>query len=863
MATVGSVGATGDDNIDGLLSGWKWVGTLTYSFPDSANDFEAFYGSGEPDAAGFAQISTAQQQAVHTAFTLIQSYTNLTITYAGTNDADIRIAQSSSANPTAYAYYPGDYEGGDVWFGTSENYRSPKLGDYSNFTHLHELGHALGLKHTHEVEGPGNTAVTYAHDTLEYSVMSYRSYVGADQGYTNETYGYPTTFMRDDIRALQEMYGADFTAQSGDTVYAWSPTTGEFFIDGVGQGRPGGPSAGSSANVVFMTVWDGGGNDTYDLSAYTSGVSINLNPGAGSTLAATQIASLDWGVSASASVYNAYLFEGDARSYIENAIGGSGSDTLVGNATANRLEGGAGSDTLTGGGGDDVFVFASGYGADTINDFVVSGGDVIDLTELLGYYSFAEVASAGQQSGANTVFAFGTGLTLTLLNVSLASLTSTEFMLADGGAEPGDDNVAPSNLSLSAISVKEGAAGATIGNLIVQDLNGDSIFTFDLSDNRFAVSGSPGAYQLKLNSGIALDYETERTVSLSITATDAGGLSKTQAFTINVGNVVGVRAVGTTLADTFNADQTVLSRRSLTSEADTVDGRAGNDTIAAGGGNDILTGGAGNDTILGQDGDDKIAGGSGADQIDGGAGSDTASYAASAVGVTIDLNLDGVAQTSLGDGAGDTLTGIENLLGSVRADWLIGDEFDNVIEGGAGNDVLDGGDGADTVSYAGSGAGVTVNLSLSGAQNTIRAGVDTLSGIENIIGSRGADALTGDDGANVLTGGLGYDTLSGGLGADTFHFNSLAEKGDRIVDFVSGVDTLSISAAGFSGAVAGSVNFASGSTPLAGAGKGWFLHDTDDGKLYYDADGAASGARQLLATFATGTLLTSDDILVV
>jgi hypothetical protein len=101
--------------------------------------------------------------------------------------------------------------------------------------------------------------------------MSYRSYVGGPTtGYTNETYGFPTTYMMNDIRALQEMYGADFTTNSSNTVYKWSPTTGEFFIDGVAQGQPGGAGAPASANIVFMTVWDGGGNDTYDFSNYTT-----------------------------------------------------------------------------------------------------------------------------------------------------------------------------------------------------------------------------------------------------------------------------------------------------------------------------------------------------------------------------------------------------------------------------------------------------------------------------------------------------------------------------------------------------------------------------------------------------------------
>jgi serralysin len=282
---------------------------------------------------------------------MVGQYTNLTIQYAGTGDADIRIAQSSEANPTAHAYYPGANEGGDIWFGTSYNYRNPKLGDYYHLTHIHELGHALGLKHSQEIGGVANKAVPAAHDALEYTVMSYRSYVGGSTtgGYTNETYGYPTTFMMNDIRALQQMYGADFTTNSGNT-------TGETFIDGIGQGRPGGVNAPASANVVMMTVWDGGGTDTYDFSNYTTALTVDLNPGAYSVTSATQLAYLGGGQSAHGNVYNSYLYNNDTRSYIENVIGGSGGDTLKGNAAGNRIDGGAGADILTGGAGNDVFV---------------------------------------------------------------------------------------------------------------------------------------------------------------------------------------------------------------------------------------------------------------------------------------------------------------------------------------------------------------------------------------------------------------------------------------------------------------------------------------------------------------------------
>src|SRR5262249_12881685 len=160
---------------------------------------------------------------------------------------------------TAWAYYPSTYaEGGDGWFHNS-TYDNPVKGNYAFLTFLHEIGHALGLKHGHETSGYG--AMTSAHDSMEYSIMTYRGYVGAPTsgGYTNEGWGFAQSPMMYDIAALQSMYGANYGTQAGDTVYSWSATTGQEFVNGVGQGPPGG-------NRVFTTVWDGGGIDTYDFS---------------------------------------------------------------------------------------------------------------------------------------------------------------------------------------------------------------------------------------------------------------------------------------------------------------------------------------------------------------------------------------------------------------------------------------------------------------------------------------------------------------------------------------------------------------------------------------------------------------------
>jgi Ca2+-binding RTX toxin-like protein len=766
-ANAVGVGSTGNQNIDGLLSGSAWSGTVTYSFPDSASDYVSGYGYGEP-TNGFAQISATQQQSVHKIMAQIEGFTNLNIDYAGTNSADIQIAQSSEANPTAYAYYPGSYaEGGDVWFGTSYNYTNPKLGDYYYLTHLHEIGHAFGLKHGQTAGGVANVALPGDRDALEYSVMTYRSYIGGPtSGYTNEAFGYPQTFMMNDIAALQTMYGADYTMNNGGTVYTWSATTGEMFVNGVGMGRPGGEGAPASANRIFLTIWDGGGVDTYDMSNYSNAVAIDLNPGSYSINSAAQKAYLGGGQHASGTVYNAYLFQGDARSYIENAVGGSGNDTLNGNAVANRLEGGLGNDTLTGNGGSDIFVYTAGD--DVITDFV-AGEDTPDLIDFLALdflASFEEAIAYASQVGSSTVFNFGAGASLTLFNVLLTLLSSDDFII-DGEVETFEvENEAPTAVLLTNQTVSENAAAAVVGNVAVDDPNGEAAFTFVVSDSRFEVTGTPDNYRLKLKSGVALDYETESSVLLTVTARDAGNLAKSQQFTINVADVAGVTINGSSKGDTIDSAKTVKSQPKPTGENDTIYGNSGKDTVRALAGDDYVNGGSSDDTLYGDDGNDTIVGGAGKDKTYGGNGNDTFVMAGG----------DAVSDTISGGAGTDKIqvTGTGNL------------SLTNFNAASASIEVWQG-DGAGLV-----GTSKTNTINLSGLTSVSGlafvdggSGNDTITGTQfadNLRGGAGSDKLYGNAGNDLIRGGAGTDTVSGGQGADTFYY---AETGSKNRDTIS------------------------------------------------------------------------------
>ena len=113
-------------------------------------------------------------------------------------------------------------------------------------------------------------------------------------------------------------------------------------------------------------------------------------------------------------------------------FGGAGNDVLFGGAGNDILDGGSGADTLTGGTGHDTFVYAPGGGADVVTDFVAGEGiaDRLNLAAFTGMHNRNDALSYASQVGANTVFNFGGGDTLTLQNVAKTSLAADNFVLA-------------------------------------------------------------------------------------------------------------------------------------------------------------------------------------------------------------------------------------------------------------------------------------------------------------------------------------------------------------------------------------------------------------------------------------------------
>ncbi|WP_170134850.1 malectin domain-containing carbohydrate-binding protein [Acuticoccus kandeliae] len=214
-----------------------------------------------------------------------------------------------------------------------------------------------------------------------------------------------------------------------------------------------------------------------------------------------------------------------------------------------------------------------------------------------------------------------------------------------------------------------------------------------------------------------------------------------------------------------------------------------------------LTGTDYDDSLTGDENDNILQGNADTDTLDGGGGNDTAAYTDNVGKVAASLP-DGTASEYGADGSSDAgtiqstdlLSGIENLTGSAFDDTLTGDDDDNILQGNAGSDWLAGGGGNDTASYADNSGKVTVDLKAGtasefGPNGGSSAGTivstDSLSGIENVVGSAYADVIAGtDDGAEALSGAAGNDSLSGGGTNDTLDGGS----GDDTLDGGDGDD---------------------------------------------------------------------------
>ena len=501
---------------------------------------------------------------------------------------------------------------------------------------------------------------------------------------------------------------------------------------------------------------------------------------------------------------------------IENVIGSGHDDVLTGNRAPNSLWGLGGNDELDGGRSIDMLFGGAG-------DDDLDGGDGNDTLE--GGYG-ADVLTGGDGSDTASYAGSMMGVTVRLHNSkamggdaegdTFGGTVTAEYMNEDGDEF---EEMLPDIINLT------GSANA-------------DVLAGDFRNNE--ISGKGGDDKIYGGPGGGVDSANADTLSGGGGNDMIFGGAGDDALDGGDGNDMLVGGAG---ADTYDGgagdDMIIADAMDLT-----IDGGEGTDTLSyaaleetpgprtLGGTADTPTVTISNvENIIGSQDDDilngeanmanVIEGGEGGDDMDGGAdGGDTLSYAGSDDWVRVTLGVDAAAEaiTSRGHASGDSATNFENITGSAYDDDLTGNAEANVlmggagddeltghggadtIEGGAGADELDGGEArsndnevGDTLSYAGSDAGVHVNLAtarLAGGHadgdtiTTVETDHDDdedatppvpvedqtdkieVSTFENVTGSMHNDTLTGDYRFNVLKGGGGDDTLRGGSGAD-------------------------------------------------------------------------------------------------
>lgn len=365
---------SGDQTIDALIVGNKlftdqtdyiWTAktepiVISFSFVDpilALLDTEDYGDAGaellvrQVNDAKILEFAEEQKSEIRKAFSYYEQIINIKfveIIEAAGEVGTIRVGLSDAnfGDTVAFALQPGNYwaSSGDIWFDKKASSGNFAEGEgYYFFAILHELGHALGLKHPHEAFFTNETVLDPRLDYTNYTIMSYNDPDWVEVNIGADVWSISNGPQVLDIQALQFLYGPNTTFNSEDTRYIFEPNN---------------PYAG--------TIWDAGGQDLLDFSHLSVGAEVDMNPGAYSTVPVP-----GW-----SPLHNLGIAYGVI---IENIIGTNSNDIITGNGANNILLGNLGDDVLYGGAGDDIFELDPEFSHGTDRLFGGMGDDIYYL----------------------------------------------------------------------------------------------------------------------------------------------------------------------------------------------------------------------------------------------------------------------------------------------------------------------------------------------------------------------------------------------------------------------------------------------------------------------------------------------------